>query len=450
MDLKGHDQMHRAREKDPCPEATQVGLPQRMLQFTSEEMKDVEMNDNDEMTENNENDENSEDDDGFMTAEDGITSTDSKLAPNDSKSAKSTKSDKSKLKSKKLRNSIQIVSEMLEDFKEKSKNGDNSILSIKNINKPTKKYGETPFHSFCKAGNLQKVKICISDCIGLDINVICHNGYSILLDVLQSDIEVQTQYSTIDMLCDSNIYPSPVYNNSVTALSILLQNLTGNTAFGHISKQGEKSVLNLRKLTLYEEFIKKLCYETSSLGKITQREFSFTEIDKEWVNEVYNLNCQQVEKRDPHVFVAIKDLCKKLLKLEVTDSGNYHKFMLEKLINDENDEKSYSEQVIEEIVNIDELKPDWSLFKNGKNSAAATCIVTSENRKFIELSARHLTEIIEHSRKKSRFMITSDDIKITKDNKKELISEKTPIFPKFVNYKVVLQKCHEIARNDLK
>lgn len=418
MDLQGHDQMHRVRGEEACPEATQVGLPQRMLQFTSEEMKEVN-DDNDMIEDSEENDGN--DDDGFMTAEDGITSTDSKIG---------AKSDKSKLKSKKLRNSIQMVSEMLEDFKEKSKNGDNSILSIKNINKPTKKYGETPFHSFCKAGNLQKVKICITDCIGLDTNVICHNGYSILLDVLQSNIEVQTQYSIIDMLCDSDIYPSPVFNNSVTALSFLLQNLTGNTAFGHISKQGEKAALTLRKLTLYEEFIKKLCYETSSLGKITQREFSFTEIDREWVNEVFSLNCQQVEKRDPHVFVAIKDLCKKLLKLEVTDSGNYYKFMLEKLNDDEN---SYLEQRIEEIVNIDELKPDWPLFKNSRNGDA-TCIVTSENRKFIELGAKHLTEIIEHSKKKSKFMITSDNIKITSDNKKELISDKTPLYPKFVNY----------------
>merc|ERR1712019_228243 len=90
------------------------------------------------------------------------------------------------------------------------------------------------------------------------------------------------------------------------------------------------SRLTHRKVILYESLIKKLCFEVLDNGKTRQRPFCFTEIDKIWLDEIQDLNVKEMYGRDPHIYAAIKELCKWMTKLEVNFSENYYDFMLKK------------------------------------------------------------------------------------------------------------------------
>ena len=90
------------------------------------------------------------------------------------------------------------------------------------------------------------------------------------------------------------------------------------------------SRLTHRKVILYESLIKKLCFEVLDNGKTRQRPFCFTEIDKIWLDEIQDLNVKEMYGRDPHIYAAIKELCKWMTKLEVNFSENYR--MIKKII----------------------------------------------------------------------------------------------------------------------
>ena len=175
----------------------------------------------------------------------------------------------------------------------------------------------------------------------------------------------------------------------MTPLSHLLENLTGmdiQTGIPHAQP------LTLRTITIYDEFIKKLCFENTD-GVISQREFGFTDLDQFWICEVDETNQRQKSRRDPNLYNAVQDIVSKLQSLDPTPAAKYYDFML-------NSHTEFADFTCTSAINLDEIKPAWGIF-NEQTKHDKACLCVGSSKSFSEISSWHLLDIFKRSMDKT-------------------------------------------------